>query len=173
MNYLTRRRILFGSAGIAAASLTNRAQATQIMDESTDRIQIIETANRVAILSDHRDWAGVRDCFTTQVEFDYTSLNGGEPTTLNSATQVQQWADFFTRTFKNTQHLIGSHAVTLNGDTASCIAHFQAHHTYLDASKTAWLLAGTYDYEFARSVTGWKAQKMKMTALWETGDQPF
>lgn len=175
MNLFTRRR-MFGSVGaalVAAISIAKSAPATQPMNETTDRIAIIETANRIGILSDRRDWEAVKNCFTDQVEFDYTSLNGGEPTTIAAATQVQQWADFFSSTFKTTQHLIGSHAVTINGNTASAIAHFQAHHTYLDANKTAWLLAGTYDYEFARSAHGWKVQKMKMTPLWETGDRPF
>lgn len=175
MNLFTRRRLFssVGAASIAAISIAKPAQANQPMDETTDRIAIIETANKIGILSDRRDWEAVKNCFTEQVEFDYTSLNGGEPTRVPAATQVQQWADFFSSTFKNTQHLIGSHAVTLNGNTANAIAHFQAHHTYLDASKTAWLLAGTYDYEFVRLADGWKVQKMKMTALWETGNRPF
>ncbi|NEQ25347.1 MAG: nuclear transport factor 2 family protein, partial [Microcoleus sp. SIO2G3] len=137
------RRLMFssiGAASIAAISIAKTAQATQPMDETTDRLAIIETVNKIAILSDRRDWEAVKNCFTEQVEFDYTSLNGGEPATVAAATQVKQWADFFTSRFKNTQHLIGSHAVTLNGDTASAIAHFQAHHTYLDTSKMAWLL---------------------------------
>lgn len=176
MNQSTRRRILLGgagAAGIAAVSLARPTQATQPMNEATDHIAIIETTNRIAILSDRRDWAAVRDCFTEQVEFDYTSLNGGEPATIAAAIQVQQWADVFSSTFKTTQHLIGSHVVRLNGDTATCMAHFQAHHTYLDSGKTSWLLAGSYDYEFVRSADSWKVQKMKMTALWETGDRPL
>lgn len=175
MNKLTRRRILFNSAGMAGitvTSLAKRTQATQTMHETADRIAIIETANKIGIMSDRRNWAAVRDCFTEKVEFDYTSLNGGKPATIAAATQVQQRADFFASTFKNTQHLIGSHAVTLNGNTAQAIAHFQAHHTYLDTSKTAWLLAGTYDYQLIRLANGWKVQKMKMTALWETGARP-
>lgn len=170
------RRLMFssiGAASFAAISIAKSAQAVQPMDEMTDRIEIIETANKIAILSDRRDWEAVKDCFTEQVEFDYTSLNGGEPTTIAAATQVQQWAEFFTSTFKNTQHLIGSHVVTISGNTASAIAHFQAHHTYLDANKSSWLLAGTYDYEFVRSANGWKVQRMKMTVLWEMGDRPF
>lgn len=143
------------------------------MNEATHHLAIIQTANRIAILADRRDWAAVEDCFTEHVEFEYNSLTGGEPATIAAATQVQQWADFFSSTFKTTQHLIGSHVVQLQGDTATCMAHFQAHHTYLDAGKTAWLLAGTYDYEFVHSADGWKVRKMKMTALWETGDRPF
>lgn len=176
MNQSTRRRILLGSAsaaGIAAFSIVRPTQAAQSMNAATDRIAIVETANRIAILSDRRDWAAVQDCFTEQVEFDYTSLNGGEPRAIAAATQIQQWADFFSSTFKTTQHLVGSHMVQLNGDTATCMAHFQAHHTYLDSSKTSWLLAGSYDYELVRSANTWKVQKLKMTALWETGERPF
>ena len=180
MNLLIRRRILFGSAGLmgaATAWLAKRGAATPIETMNAtaerDRVEIIETVNKIAIRSDRRDWAIVRNCFTEQVEFDYTSLSGGEPVTITAATQVQQWADFFSSTFKTTQHLIGSHVVTLNGATAGCVAHFQAHHTYLEASQGTWLLAGTYDYDLVRTGNGWKVEKMKMTALWETGNRPF
>lgn len=166
--------MMFGSAGVASGAAASIAptSATAMNTTTQDRAEIIDTVNRIGILSDRRDWTAVQKCFTKQVKFDYTSLNGGEPTTLAAATQVQQWADFFSKTFKNTQHLVGSHAVTLNGNTATCIAHCQAHHTYLNSSKTAWLLAGTYDYELVKSSNGWKVQTMKMTALWETGDRP-
>lgn len=176
MNRSTRRRILLGGAGVAsvaAVSTVRSVQATQPIDAASDRLAIIETTNQIAILSDRRDWAAVQDCFTEQVEFDYTSLLGGEPATIAAAAQVQQWASFFEQTFKVTQHLIGSHVVQLSGDTATCMAHFQAHHTYLDANPTPWLLAGSYDYELVRAADRWKVQKMKMTALWETGDRPF
>ena len=128
MNYLTRRRMMFGTVGVAsvtAASITP-AQATVINPTTEDYAEIIDTMNRISILSDRRDWTAVQNCFTKQVKFDYTSLNGGEPMTSAAATQVQQWADFFRKTFKNTQHLIGSHAVTLNGNIAICIAHWSA-----------------------------------------------
>lgn len=153
--------------------MARSAQAMEPMGEVGDRLAIIETANRIAFLSDRRDWAAVQACFTEQVEFDYTSLIGGEPTAIAAATQIQQWAEFFDRTFANTQHLVGSHVVQLNGDTATCLAHFQAHHTHLDSTKTSWLLAGHYDYGFVREMDQWKVQAMKMTTLWETGDRPF
>jgi len=74
-NYLTRRRYL---AVAGCGSITNQSSTGNAnrVDESTDRIQW--STNRVAILSDHRDWAGVRDRLRL-VEFDYTRFNGGQP----------------------------------------------------------------------------------------------
>jgi ketosteroid isomerase-like protein len=184
---LSRRNIVFtGSAGIVGlmtAITTAQAQTRDGRNQSMNsaaaqqalaRMEIIETVNKIGLMADLRNWTECRACFSNEVEFDYTSLIGGQPTTVNADTQIQQWKDFFTSTFKTTQHLIGSHAVTLNGDTATCISHFQAHHVFLDTNKgKTWTLGGTYHHELSRTAQGWKVTKMKMTALWQEGTSPF
>lgn len=137
------------------------------------RMEIIETVNKIGLMADLRNWAECRASFSDKVEFDYTSLTGGQPTTVSADTQIQQWKDFFSSTFKTTQHLIGSHAITLKEDTATCISHFQAHHVFLDTSKSTWTIGGTYHHDLSRTANGWKVTKMKMTALWQEGTSPF
>jgi SnoaL-like domain len=60
------------------------------MDRSTpvlDRLDIIDTCNAMAWHADRRNWAAVLGLFTDQVRLDYTSLNGGEPSTLITASK--------------------------------------------------------------------------------------
>jgi hypothetical protein len=57
-----------------------------MMNETTlpgvlDRLQIIDVVNRVATYADLRDWARVRDCFTDEIDIDYTSLKCDHPFT--------------------------------------------------------------------------------------------
>ena len=184
---LSRRNIVFtGSAGVAflitqmttaQAQIRNRRNQTMnhdIAQQALDRQEIIETVNKIGLMADLRNWAECRASFSEQVEFDYTSMLGGQPTTVSADTQIQQWKDFFASTFKTTQHLIGSHTLTLNGNTATCISHFQAHHVFIDTSEgKTWTLGGTYHHELSRTTKGWKVTKMKMTALWEEGTSPF
>jgi len=47
------------------------------------------------------------------------------------------------------------------------------HHTYLDASKTAWLLAGNGDYESPVQQLGGRLRGKIDDSAWETGDRPF
>lgn len=152
----------------------NQTMNYDIAQQALDCQQIIEIVNKIGLMADLRDWTECRASFSDQVEFDYTSMLGGEPTTVSADTQIQQWKDFFSSTFKTTQHLIGSHTLTVNEDTATCISHFQGHHVFLDTSKgKTWTLGGTYHHELSRTTQGWKVTKMKMTALWEEGTSPF
>ena len=138
-----------------------------------DGTEIISVVNSIAILSDLRDWASVRQCFTDQVDVDYTSLAGGKPETIAAEALVQRWQSAFESTFKTTQHLLGTHVVTLQGDAATCLSHFQARHVALDTTKGVWTLGGYYHHALVKTASGWRVRSMKMTWTWEEGTRPF
>ncbi len=177
MALLFRRNLLtisgFGFASSLISLLTGHLQAqAQQSKTGDDYTSIINAVNGIAIFADLRDWNRCRQSFTDQVEFDYTSLMGGKPTAIAADKQMQQWLDFFKSTFKSTQHIIGSHVVSVDGNTATCVSNFQAHHTYLDAKKGTWILSGVYNHDLVRVGNAWKVSKMKMTWIWENGSRP-
>jgi hypothetical protein len=112
-----RRQLMIGSGAIAsffAAATTAIAQPKKPSQEkSMDGTEITSVVNRIAILSDLRDWVTVRQCFTDQVAADYTSLTGGQPEAIAADALVQRWKTSFEGTFKTTQHLLGSHVITI------------------------------------------------------------
>lgn len=134
--------------------------------------EIINVVNHIAMMADRRDWQACRDAFCDRVEIDYTSLNGGQPATVNADDLVKGWETFLTRTFKTTQHLIGTHVVTVTNDTALCRSNFQAHHVYLDGQKTNWTLGGFYEHGLVHTPQGWRVNQMKMIWTWEHGTRP-
>ena len=70
-----RRQFMIGSGAITGFFATEIAQAKKPSQEKTmDGTEITNIVNRIAILSDLRDWTAVRQCFTDQVAVDYTSL---------------------------------------------------------------------------------------------------
>ena len=136
-----RHLLLIGGSAIASTFLSNKiataqSSTSQSMNSTTDRDAIINVVNQVAIMADLRNWGACRDAFSDRVATDYTSLSGGEPATVSAEDLVNGWETFFSQTFKVTQHLIGSHVVTITGDTATCLSNFQAHHVYLDTLST-------------------------------------
>jgi SnoaL-like domain len=187
---LSRRNLIWGGrmiAGIIAAenitrnasgnaqssTSTNPSYTKAMTDLNPDYVEIINTVNRISIHADLRNWAACRNCFADQVEVDYTSLQGGKPAMIAADTLLKQWATSFDQSFKTTQHLIGSHAVTLKGDTATCISQFQAHHVLLNSGDSPfWRLGGIYHHSLARSSNGWRVFKLQMTARWEEGKRP-
>jgi hypothetical protein len=173
-----RRQLLFwGGSTLVAALLSNKiatasTQGDRPMNSSTDRDEIIDAVNRIGLMADRRDWQACRAAFSDRVETDYTSLNGGQPAAVNANDLINGWNSFFTKTFKTTQHLIGSHVVTITGDTAVCLSNFQAHHVYLDGQKGTWTLGGFYEHGLVRTSQGWRVNHMKMTWTWEHGTRP-
>lgn len=138
-----------------------------------DGIEIINAVNRIAIMSDLRNWEAVRACFTEQVNVDYTSLAGGQPESIAADALVERWKSVFENTFKTTQHLLGSHSITINGDVATCVSHFQARHVPLDSTKDIWILGGYYNHELVLQNSQWLVRRMKMVWTWEDGQRPF
>jgi SnoaL-like domain len=175
--HLNRRRLMISSGTIAAffAATTAIAQTKKpLQEKAMDGTEITSVVNRIAILSDLRDWEGVRQCFTDRVAVDYTSLTGGQPETITADALVQSWQSAFSSTFKTTQHLLGTHTISIQGDTtAACLSHFQARHVALDASKGVWTLGGHYNHDLVKTTSSWRVRGMKMTWTWEEGIRPF
>jgi hypothetical protein len=134
--------------------------------------EITSVVNRIAISADLRDWTAVRQCFTDYVALDYTSLTGGQPETITADALVQRWKSAFESSFKTTQHLIGSHVITIQDDAAICLSHFQARHVAIDVSKGVWTLGGYYNHSLVKTSSGWCIRGMKMTWTWEEGMRP-
>jgi hypothetical protein len=172
-----RRSLLIAGSAIASillpAKVTAQSSNNRTINLMTDSATIINTINQIAIMSDLRNWEACRAAFSDRVETDYTSLTGGQPSTVNAEDLVNSWKTFFDQTFKATQHLIGSHAVTVMENTAICLSNFQAHHIYLDSAKETWTLGGFYEHGLTRTTSGWQVNRMKMSWNWEEGTRPF
>lgn len=170
----------FSSTALATADARSPNQLnTQVtvnsanLQKLVDRAEIIDAVNIIGMGADLRDWKACRAAFADRVLTDYTSLNGGTPNTVAADTLVTGWADFFSKIFKATQHMITNHIVTVNGDRATCTSHFRAHHIYLggESGKT-WTLGGFYNHGLTRIKGRWKVTQMKMTWTYEEGIRP-
>ena len=128
---------------------------------------IINTVNQMALAADQRDWDLCCRCFADEVFVDYTSLAGGEPATISADALIESWQGLLPG-FTATQHLIGSHVVTVQENRADCLAHFQATHI-LDNER--WVLGGHYHFRLRLKGESWQIAAITMTALWSVGDQ--
>ncbi|KAB8332164.1 nuclear transport factor 2 family protein [Scytonema tolypothrichoides VB-61278] len=146
---------------------------TTILQTLADRAEIIDAVNIIGMGADLRDWKACRAAFADKVLTDYTSLNGGTPNTVAADTLVAGWADFFSKTFKASQHMITNHSVIVNSEKATCTSLFRAHHVYLDSAKgKTWTLGGFYNHELSRIGDRWKVTQMKMMWTYEEGTRP-
>jgi hypothetical protein len=136
-----------------------------------DRSDIIEAATRLFWYIDIRDWDALAGVFAEQVTLDYTSIWGGQPT-VATPTQIQgEWSTLL-GAFDATQHLLGNHLVTTDGDKAELTAVFQAVHLLANPfGSPRWTLGGAYRITLERGARGWLIDAVTMTATWADGNK--
>lgn len=133
-----------------------------------DSPEIIRSVTDIAAGADRHDWQRVRAAFADEVTVDYTSLWGGEPSTLSADALISAWSGFLPG-FDTTHHMLSNHTVTnLLDTTASAEADFTATHRIND---DLWVLGGRYHYSLEKTEARWAVSAITMTALWETGDR--
>lgn len=127
-----------------------------------DQRAITETVIYVANFADARAWGELRDLFTDEVEVDYTSLAGGEPSVVKADDLIASWRGTLAG-FDATQHQVTNILVTVSGDGAQANAYIHADH-YLAGAPGGdhWLVLGTYDYRLVRTNGGWRVRSTRL-----------
>jgi hypothetical protein len=148
-----------------AASLTSDNTLAAFVARS----EIVELTSRFCAWVDARDWDGVESLFANPVRVDYTSLNGGEPETLEPRQLVAGWQDMLSR-LDATQHLIAGHVVEVDGAHATCAASIQGTHR-LDAATAPWTVGGRYDFELRHTDGAWRISGLTLTVQWTSGSR--
>ncbi len=69
------------------------------------------------------------------------------------------------------QHLVGSHLVEVDGDTATHRCHFHAQHVWQGCEGgDQYIVAGTYEDRVERTPAGWRIRHRDLTVLWTSGN---
>jgi len=128
-----------------------------------DREKITETVTRIANHADAQEWELLRTCFTDEIDVDYTSLAGGQPSVVKVDDLITSWRDTLAG-FDATQHQVTNFVVTLAGDEAQVNAYIRTDHFLSGAAGgDHWLVLGTYDYRLVRLDGGWRVRATKLT----------
>ena len=151
--------------------MTTIAAASSIPELLRDRLEILDLTSQLGLLVDARDWPGLTALFTTEVDIDYTSLNGGQPQRSPAAEIVSGWRQVLSH-LDATQHLIAGQMIRLDGDHATASANVQGTHVLANATGGPhWTVAGRYDFGLTRTSGGWRISALKLTVLWASGNQ--
>jgi hypothetical protein len=136
-----------------------------------DRFEIIDTATRMMWAVDTGDWELLASVLADKVVLDYTSYWGGEPQTSTAAETAATWSALFAP-FEATQHLLGNHLVTVDGDRGVLTAVSQATHRLSDPfGPPLFTLGGTYRFALVRVAGRWKIEHVVFTATWADGNR--
>lgn len=152
-----RAAVVFGvlSFSINAAELTR------------DEAQIRSNISGYAALADQGAYQHLGRLFSDELVVDYTSLWGGEPTTVSNVDLMKQWSGFLPG-FDTTYHDLSNLDVQVEGDKATASVDFTASHYLAD---NYWLISGRYEYQLNRANDRWVINSVKLNYKDETGSR--
>ena len=129
-------------------------------DDLSERHAIAEVILRYALSVDQKDLARYATCFTDDVEV--TGFSGGA---ITGVTTYVEWVGTALSRYSHTQHMLGNHEITIDGDTAHIRTYVQAMHVLAGESETMVGLWGIYDDQMVRTADGWKISKHHLERL--------
>jgi SnoaL-like protein len=140
------------------------------MNDTTDKDRIIDTATRLFISTDNRDWSGVKTLFAPSVLFDMTSLAGGQPVTTMPQEIVDGW-DKGLKFLKGIHHQAGNFLVDVGSEEASVFCYGIAWH-YLPnrTNNNTRTFFGSYDIHLAKLGGEWKIDRFKFNLKFMDGN---
>ena len=158
--------LLVGSPGLLWAQ-DQQAQIQRLLDEN--EIRSVIDGYDVAV--DAKQWDKVRSYFADEVQFDATSLEGGEPMVINSDDMVGQWAVILFEE-KKSNHMRTNFVIEVDGDTATAFSKgYSLNIMDLDNGSDLWEVWGDYTHKLKRTPQGWKINGMRYDKVYARGNE--
>ncbi len=134
------------------------------MNES-DRSSIIDVAVRYTWALDTRSFEDLRNVFTPDAT---ANLRGVECDGVDQI--ISRIAGSITR-LDHTQHLVGNHLVTVDGDVGTHRCQLQGQHVLAGCEGgDNYIVAGFYDDRVVRTADGWRIAHRTMQQTWADGN---
>ena len=135
------------------------------MTDADDRFAIIAGLDRYAECLDRRDWAGLRDVFTDDVQMDFTVWQATDLEAVRA--NIRSFLDGC----GPSQHLLGNYRIQISGDTASSRCYCRVMHFGKDEHEGKTFESYIeYEDDWIRTAAGWRSRKRVARALMNRGD---
>ena len=129
----------------------------------TDKEQIKDVVNSVAMLQDLKQWERLESYFVKKPFVDNKSISGETPSTISKKRLIDNWRKEIGSYFYSTRHFIRRLAVRmLNSRRAKVTTNVEHIHYVADrGERYAWTVRGTIDYILVKTANGtWKISQM-------------
>lgn len=133
-----------------------------------DRAEIGELLLRFARALDSRDFDGYVALYASEGTLELPDPLTGKPFTLRRDELLQALPRSIGR-YAATHHLSANHQIEVQGDVASSRSYLQAVHVRTDP-RDHWSAGGWYDCEYRRTAEGWRFSRVRLTAVWLSGE---
>ena len=129
----------------------------------TDKEQIKDVVNSVAMLQDLKQWEKLENYFVKKPFVDSKSISGEMPALIPKKRLIDSWRREIGSYFYSTRHFIRRLAVRmLNSRRAKVSTTVEHIHYVADrGERYAWTVRGTIDYILVKTANGsWKISQM-------------
>ncbi len=135
---------------------------------AADVTEIIQVTNRYCFAIDEHDWDTLRtSVFLPDAVVDFGG-NLGVRDDIEGIVEVIAGA---LTPLDGSQHLVGSHVVDVDGDTATCRCYLHGQHIRHDAQGGPHLIVAlVYDDELVRTPGGWRIARRRLVPSWRSGN---
>ncbi len=135
---------------------------------AADVTEIIQVTNRYCFAIDAHEWDTLRtSVFLPDAVCDFGSHLGvreGVDGIIDAIATALTPLD-------GSQHLVGSHVVDVDGDTATCRCYLHGQHIRHDVGGDPhFIVALTYDDELVRTADGWRIARRALIPNWRSGN---
>ena len=134
-------------------------------DAAADRQAIVDLTIAYTWALDTKQFDALRDVFAPDATAE---LRGVECTGLDAIIERISKA---LQPLDASQHLLGNHQVTLDGDRARSRCQLQSQHVrHGTAGGDNFVIGGVYEDELVRTASGWRITRRVMREVWSDGN---
>lgn len=134
------------------------------MGEYEDRADIIDITHRYCWALDRNVWDELDDVFLP----DATAVLGTR--SAANRDEIKQICSNALTKLDDSQHIVATHQIRVDGDSATSKCYLHAQHIRRDAAGGPhYVVAGRYEDDFVRTVDGWRIKNRTLTVMWTEG----
>jgi ketosteroid isomerase-like protein len=131
-----------------------------------DERDIVALAARYCRALDTKDWPLLAGVFLPDATAEL-----GSPLLLEGLDAIRHRIRTALEFLDDSQHLVGNHEVTVDGDTGTHRCYLQAQHIReVPDGSPNYMIAGRYEDRVQRTPDGWRIAHRTLTVMWSEGN---
>ena len=135
------------------------------MGEYEDRADIVAITHDYCWALDRNEWHELDDVFLP----DATAQLGSH--VCEDREQIKQTCSNALTKLDDSQHIVATHQIRIDGDNATSRCYLHAQHIRHDAEGGPnYIVAGRYEDDFVRTRDGWRIKNRMLTVMWTEGN---
>jgi len=140
--------------------------ADPVISELVDERDIVALALRYCRAIDTKNWDLLDEVFLPD-----STAQLGSPTTLDGREAIRTRIRTALEILDDSQHLVGNHEVSVDGDRGTHRCYLQAQHIReLPEGSPNMIIAGRYEDDVVRTPDGWRIAHRTLAVMWSEGN---